>query len=190
MFWLGVPLTKEATEGAVVCSFCDGPCAVFGDHVVCCKKTEFHSRQQAVVERFMQYFCAAGIKVEKMFKLAPCIHPCDEVGCSGDTPTYSLGLSSTAAATVVWNRAARKKAKYAQLVATHNLDFVFLPLSTFGELVEDCLEFVSQALSFYCAKHNLPGVEEEAQIRQQLSVPLTRQRVLRCVEEQGLFGKR
>ena len=63
-FWLGVPLTEEATDGATVCPFCDGLCAVFGDHALCCKKTEFYSRHQAVVECFTQYVRAAGIKIE------------------------------------------------------------------------------------------------------------------------------
>jgi hypothetical protein len=63
-FWLGVPLTEEATDGAAACPFCDGPCDVFGDHALCCKKTEFYSRHQGVVECFTQCVRAAGIKVE------------------------------------------------------------------------------------------------------------------------------
>ena len=70
---------------------------------------------------------------------------------------------------------ARKKANCAQLVATHNINFAPLKLSTFVELGEDCLEFVLQAVAFYCAKHDLPGAEGEAQFRQQLSVALMRQ---------------
>ena len=52
----------------------------------------------------------------------------------------SLGLSCIVAAAAVRNKVARKKAKYAQLVATHNIDFAPLALSTFGELDEDCLD--------------------------------------------------
>ena len=84
-------------------------------------------------------------------------------------------LSSTAAAAAVRNKAARKKAMYAQLVATHNIDFAPLAMSTFGELGEDCLEFISQAVAFYCAKHDLPRAEGETQFRQQLSAEPMRQ---------------
>ena len=53
------------------------------------------------------------------------------------------------------SKAARKKAKYAELVATHNLEFVPLAFSTFGEAGEDCLEFLPQAVTFYCAKQDI-----------------------------------
>lgn len=185
-FWLGVSLTEEVTDGAAVCPFCDGPCDVFGDHALCRKKTELNSRHEAVVEYFTLYVRAAGLKVENDVQIGGRLRPADILltrwACglpfAGDVVVThplapSLGLSSIAAAAAVRNKAARKKAKYSQLVAAHNIDFAPLALSSFGELGENCLEFISQV--FYCAKQDLPRAEGEAQLRQQLSVALMRQ---------------
>ena len=40
---------------------------------------------------------------------------------------------------------------------------------------DDCAEFASQAVTFYCAKHDLSRTEGEAQFQQQLSVTLVQQ---------------
>ena len=63
-FWLGAPLVEEVSEGATCCPFCGGSADVFGEHVLCCKRTEFYSRHQAVVECLSKYLRAAGIKVD------------------------------------------------------------------------------------------------------------------------------
>ena len=171
-----------------MCPFCDGPSDIFGDHVLCCKKAEFYSRHQAVVEFLSQYIRAAGIKVENDVQIGGRQRPADLLitrwtgllPLAGDVVVThplapSLGLSSAAAAAAVRNKATRKKAKYAELVAVHNLEFAPLAFSTFGELGEDCLEFTSQAVAFYCAKQDLPRAEGEALFRQQLAVVLMRQ---------------
>ena len=187
-FWLGIPFVEETTDGPAVCPFCDGPSDIFGDHVLCCKKAEFYSRHQAVVEFLSQYIRAAGIKVENDVQIGGRQRPADLLitrwtgllPLAGDVVVThplapSLGLSSAAAAAAVRNKATRKKAKYAELVAVHNLEFAPLAFSTFGELGEDCLEFTSQAVAFYCAKQDLPRAEGEALFRQQLAVVLMRQ---------------
>ena len=151
-FWLGIPFVEETTDGPAVCPFCDGPSDIFGDHVLCCKKAEFYSRHQAVVEFLSQYIRAAGIKVENDVQIGGRQRPADLLitrwtgllPLAGDVVVThplapSLGLSSAAAAAAVRNKVTRKKAKYAELVAVHNLEFAPLAFSTFGGLGEDCL---------------------------------------------------
>jgi hypothetical protein len=87
----------------------------------------------------------------------------------------SLGLSAAAAAAAVRTKATRKTTKYAALNATHSFEFAPLAFSTFGEQGDECSEFTSQAVAFYCAKNDLSRSEAEAQFQQQLSVALMRQ---------------
>ena len=185
-FWLGLPVVEATADGSAVCPYCEGPCDVYGDHLLCCKKVEFYSRHQAVVEFLTKYIRAAA--VENDGQIGGRLRPADllmtrwsgEYPCAADVVVThplapSLGLSSAAAAGAVRSKAARKKAKYAELVATHNLEFVPLAFSTFGEAGEDCLEFLSQAVTFYCAKQDIMRTEGEGQFKQQLSVALMRQ---------------
>ena len=121
---------------------------------LCCKKTEFYSRHLAVVEFFTKYIRVAGVRVDNEVQIGGRQRPADllltrwtgERFFVGDVVVTlplppSLGLSSATAAAAVRSKTARKTAKHAQLVATHDLEFAPLAFSTFGEQCEECSEF-------------------------------------------------
>ena len=66
------------------------------------------------------------------------------------TVTLPLGLTGTTAASAVALKEPRKVAKYADLVASHNIGFSPAVFSTFGELGPEV--FSAKALPFYCTK--------------------------------------
>ena len=144
------------------------PSDVFGDHALCCRKTEFYTRHLTVVEFLTKYIRAAGVKVDNEVQIGGRQRPADlfltrwtgERTLAGDVVVPhplapSLGLGSAAAAAAVRSKAARKIAKFAQFVTTHNLEFAPLAFSTFGEQCEKSSEFTAQAVNFYCAKCNI-----------------------------------
>ena len=61
-WWLGGELVNNTNEDTPVCPFCQGPCDVYGDHFLCCKKYEFHSRHEAVVSMTSHFLRAAGMR--------------------------------------------------------------------------------------------------------------------------------
>ena len=108
------------------------------------------------MEFLSQYIRAAGLKVENDVQIGGRQRPADLLitrwtgllPLAGDVVVThplapSLGLSSAAAAAAVRNKVTRKKAKYAELVAVHNLELAPLAFCTFGGLGEDCLSPLS-----------------------------------------------
>ena len=84
--WLGIELVACNDDGSHLCPFCRQPAVAFGDHFLCCKQYEFHSRHTAVVDTLTHFIRAAGQRVANKVGVAGREHPADlflERWCEG-----------------------------------------------------------------------------------------------------------
>jgi hypothetical protein len=83
----------------------------------------------------------------------------------------SLGLDLQAAKQALRNKASRKKAKYAALVADRKLNFIPFLMSTFGAFEEeDAVLFLDKVAGFYAAKQQVPAAECKNNLIQLLQI--------------------
>ena len=63
-WWLGRELISlPENDSTTLCPFCSAPTDCYGDHFVCCKRVEFHSRHLAVVSSLTKMMDASGLRV-------------------------------------------------------------------------------------------------------------------------------
>ena len=177
-------MLEECKDGEATCAFCKAGCDPFGDHSLCCKKAEFFSRHQGVVELLTHFIESAGVTVEndvgvgegnpRPGELLMARWPGGVPLLSDVVVTHplapSLGLNLTSALVAVAGKEKRKISKYAELLVTRNLDFTPMALSTFGHVGEAGKELLAQAVGLYAAKHHLPRSVVQARLNEQLSV--------------------
>ena len=63
-WWLGLSVAASSGDADVPlkCPFCDGAMDAFGDHLLCCNKTEFYTRHHAVVKCLTTFVAVAGVR--------------------------------------------------------------------------------------------------------------------------------
>jgi len=60
-WWLGKKIVDiPAADSTTLCPFCSEPCDCYGDHIMCCRRVEFHSRHHAVVSALTHAMESAG----------------------------------------------------------------------------------------------------------------------------------
>ena len=60
-WWLGQEIVDiPAADSTTLCPFCSEPCDCYGDHIMCCRRVEFHSRHHAVVSALTHAMESAG----------------------------------------------------------------------------------------------------------------------------------
>jgi len=63
-WWLGKEIVDiPAADSTTLCPFCSEPCDCYGDHIMCCRRVEFHSRHHAVVSALSHAMESAGLRV-------------------------------------------------------------------------------------------------------------------------------
>ena len=78
-WWLGLPLSipSECRDLSPACPFCGVATDCFGDHLLCCNKSEFHTRHQVIVKCLTAFVAAAGIPVANEVQIAGRERPAD-----------------------------------------------------------------------------------------------------------------
>ena len=139
--WMGVPLLSNE-EHFITCPFCQDAADAYGDHFLCCKKYQFHSRHQAIVGTLTHFLRSSGLTVQNEVKIGERERPADvflnrwtaaEPAAVDVTVTHPLapsyGLSVQAASKALKEKESRKIAKYAHIFDAVQVTFVPMAFS-------------------------------------------------------------
>lgn len=114
-WWLGKKIVDiPAADSTTLCPFCSEPCDCYGDHIMCCRRVEFHSRHHAVVSALSHAMESAGLRVTNEVTVTGKKRPADifisQWSDNGPDVTVthpldpSLGLSFSAARSALCQR--------------------------------------------------------------------------------------
>ena len=152
---------------------------------MCCKRFEFYTRHESVVQRLTHFVRSAGLRVDNEVSITGWERPADlfvERWSQGEslaldvTITYplapGLGLCRQSARKALAQKERRKAQKYAHLLEGHAPSFSTFALSTFGDASGQARDFLEDLVHFYASHQHLPKAECHSQLLQQVQVGL------------------
>jgi len=187
-WWLGKELISlPENDSTTLCPFCSAPTDCYGDHFVCCKRVEFHSRHLAVVSSLTKMMDASGLRVANEVTVSNKKRPADifvshwsdngplAVDVTVTHPlSPSLGMSVSAARSALEIKEQRKVQKSSDICTEVGLEFAPFALSTFGELGRRASDILSTVVDLYAARHDLLRSLAAFRLRQLIQVALMR----------------
>ena len=86
----------QASEDTVQCPFCSEAADQFGDHFMCCKRFEFYTRHESVVQRLTHFVRSAGLRVDNEVSITGWERPADlfvERWSQGEPPALDVTIT-------------------------------------------------------------------------------------------------